>query len=409
MPSLIDRIERVPVGSLKLHPQNARKGNVPMIAQSLAVNMQYQPLVVQASTRHVLSGNHTLVAARELGWPEVDVVLVDVDDDHAKRIMLSANRTSDLATYDDQLLLELLADLPDLDGTGYDPGDIEELEKALHATTPPEPGNTDPDDVPDIPTLITTKPGDLWLLGPHRLYCGDATNQTDLATTIGDVPPGVVYSDPPYGINAVPKDGGASRGNLAPAQAFDPVSGDTNTDTARDVFHLLATTYPQARHVWWGANHYAASAGLPDSSCWLVWDKENGGTDFADVELAWTNHSGAARQLRHMWNGMLRASERGKRVHPTQKPVALAVWAFDQIHADPTSPVLDVFAGSGSTLIAAHQTGRTAILMEIEPAYCDVIMRRYQEHTDVVPVLESTGQPHDFTSPWVNAPAASQP
>ena len=134
---------------------------------------------------------------------------------------------------------------------------------------------------------------------------------------------------------------------------------------------------------------------MPDSSCWLVWDKDNGASDFADAELAWTNHKGAVRLLRHMWNGMLRATERGKRVHPTQKPVALAVWAFTAVHAPPGTPVLDVFAGSGSTLIAAHETGRQALLMELSPAYCDVICHRYQQATGTKPVRD--GRPHDFT------------
>ena len=183
-----------------------------------------------------------------------------------------------------------------------------------------------------------------------------------------------------------------------PAQKYAPIAGDDTTDVARDAFTLLAATFPDAMHVWWGGNHYAASAGLPDASCWLVWDKENGGSDFADAELAWTNHPGAVRLLRHMWNGMLRASERGKRVHPTQKPVALAEWAFDVVDSKgERNTVLDVFGGSGSTLIAAHKTGRVAFLIEMEPAYVDVICRRYQEHTGTVPVLASTGEEHDFT------------
>ena len=415
--------EWVPIGDLRTYHRNPRKGNPELIARSLRVNGQYRPLVVNRGTHtgrpnEVLAGNHTLIAMRDEGYELAAVSFVDVDDDQAARIVAVDNRSADQATYDDRLLLELLADLPDLDGTGYDPGDLEDLEQALRdADDTPAPGNTDPDDVPDIATQITTQPGDLWLLGPHRLYCGDATNPEHLTAAAGDLTPGIVYTDPPYGISAVPKDGGVSRGTTTrstglgkvAANAFPPVTGDDSTDTARRAFHLLTTTYPAARHVWWGANHYAASAGLPDSPCWLIWDKENGANDFADAELAWTNHPGAARLLRHMWHGMLRDSERGsKRVHPTQKPVALAVWAFDQIHADPPAPVLDVFAGSGSTLIAAHQTNRQAVLMEIEPAYCDVICRRYQEHTDTLPVLAATGQPHDFTSPWTTAPETTR-
>jgi DNA modification methylase len=179
------------------------------------------------------------------------------------------------------------------------------------------------------------------------------------------------------------------------------VLGDETTDVARDAFNLLSAEYPTARHVWWGGNHYAASAGLPDASCWLVWDKANGESDFADCELAWTNHPGAVRMLTHMWNGMLRASERGKRVHPTQKPCALAEWAFSVIDPkDERKTVLDVFGGSGSTLIAAHRTGRTAAIVEASPAYVDVIAARWEAETSVTPQLvrpDGTTEPVSFT------------
>lgn len=245
----------------------------------------------------------------------------------------------------------------------------------------------------------------------HRLLCGDATNPEHVDRVLaglGEV--GIIYTDPPYGISIVRSNGrigsgGKFRGKIGsgkivPTTEYMAVAGDETTQTATDAFRLLLAAHPEARHVWWGGNHYAASAGLPDSSCWLVWDKQNDGNDFADSELAWTNHPGAVRLLRHMWNGMLRASERGKRVHPTQKPVALAEWAFGVVDKDRTRMVvLDVFAGSGSTLIAAHRTGRRAALIECEPAYVDVIARRWQEHTGVVPVLESTGEAIDFTPP----------
>lgn len=400
----------LPVADLRTFHGNPRRGNVAAIAESLRVNGQYRPIVVNVGTytgrpHEVLAGNHTLIAARDLGWGRIAAVEVDVDDDQAARIVLSDNRTADLGENDDLLLLKLVADLPDLDGTGYALSDIEVLEKLLAGASSTAP-RTDPDDVPPLTaTVVTTLPGDLWELGPHRLLCGDATNPDHVDRVTEGATPGLVYTDPPYGISIVRSNGkvgggGKFRGKIGsgkvvPTTEYMQVAGDDTTDVARDAFTLLSATYPAARHVWWGGNHYAASANMPDSSCWLVWDKDNGGTGFADAELAWTNHSGAVRLLRHMWNGMLRASERGKRVHPTQKPVALAVWAFSAVRADPAAAVLDVFAGSGSTLIAAHQTQRVAYLIEAEPAYCDVICRRYQAHTGTMPVRG--GQPHDFT------------
>lgn len=121
-----------PVSELRTFHRNPKVGNVSAIAQSLRVNGQYRPIVVNRGTHtgrpdEVLAGNHTLMAARDEGWAEVAVVWVDVDDDGAARIVAADNRTADLGTYDDRLLVELLSDLPDLDGTGYDPGDLDAL------------------------------------------------------------------------------------------------------------------------------------------------------------------------------------------------------------------------------------------------------------------------------------------
>lgn len=117
----------VPVGDIKPHPRNVRSGNVDAIKDSLQAHGQYRPIVVQKSTGHVLAGNHTYMAAVELGWPEIEVSFVDVDDEQALRIMLVDNRTSDFGTYDDQGLSELLSMLDTLDGTGFDLDDLSDL------------------------------------------------------------------------------------------------------------------------------------------------------------------------------------------------------------------------------------------------------------------------------------------
>jgi ParB-like chromosome segregation protein Spo0J len=127
MASLLDNVERVPINTISTHPQNARRGDVKAIAASLRANAQFAPIVVQARTRQVLSGNHTLLAARELGWEEIDAVFVDVDDQHAYRIMLAANRTAELGGYDNDALAELLSYLDSYEGTGYTVADIEAL------------------------------------------------------------------------------------------------------------------------------------------------------------------------------------------------------------------------------------------------------------------------------------------
>jgi hypothetical protein len=153
-------LEYVPTADLRLYHQNPRVGDPKKIAESLQVNGQYRALAVNKGTHtgrpnEVLAGNHTLLAVRDLGWSEVGITWVDVDDDQAARIVLADNRTSDVASYEDRLLAELLAELPDLDGTGYDPGDLDDLVAAIQEETP-GPGDGiehDPEGMRDTHTL----------------------------------------------------------------------------------------------------------------------------------------------------------------------------------------------------------------------------------------------------------------
>lgn len=153
--------------------------------------------------------------------------------------------------------------------------------------------------------------------------------------------------------------------------------GDDTKDTAKQaVAHILSLGIEKV--FLWGANHYCDA--LPGTACWVVWDKERTG-NYAEAELAWTNLESPVKIFRHMWNGMIKASEHGEdRVHPTQKPVALAEWCFKE-YGQEGDTVLDLFGGSGSTLIACERTGRKCFMMEIDPGYCDVIIERWEKET----------------------------
>jgi len=151
------QVERVPVADLRTYHRNPRQGNVAVIEQSLTVNGQYRPLVVNRGTHtgranEVLAGNHTLAAARNLGWSHVAVFWLDVDDDQAARIVAADNRTADLGDYDKRLLAELLTDLPDLDGTGYEPYDLDQLAALLNADGEGEEGTEFPSYDEDVET-----------------------------------------------------------------------------------------------------------------------------------------------------------------------------------------------------------------------------------------------------------------
>lgn len=182
-------------------------------------------------------------------------------------------------------------------------------------------------------------------------------------------PVDLVLTDPPYGINeAAGKN--KSRTKLAAAKDY----GNEDWDAAPPadwVFGLLREV--SRKQIVWGGNYF----GLPRSSCWLVWDKDNGENDFADCELAWTNLDKAVRLLKWRWAGMLQEDMKNKevRVHPTQKPLAVMRWSIIQAGND-VSTILDPFMGSGTTLRAAKDLGRKAIGIERSEQYCEEAAKR---------------------------------
>jgi len=397
-PVISQEYEQVSVGLIKPHSRNVNQGDKGKIYQSIQDNGFYGACIVQRSTRLILAGSHRWEAAKQAGMPAVPVIWADVDDDAALRIMLSDNATARAGNDNPNALAELLAELAGTDkglsGTGFDGDDLQDLIDTLAGM--PQSGllaDADPDAIPDdAPTRV--KPGQLWSMGEHRLLCGDSTKPEDVARLMDGEAPQMVWADPPYGIDVVNVKTGrgtdsaapgfkqlgrvGARG-LSPAGTYAPIIGDSTTDTAVDSFALALDAFPAAIHIWWGGNFYASA--LPNSPHWIIWDKQTDGNQFADAELAWTNQNGALRQFRHQWMGMLRDSERGeKRVHPTQKPVALAAWCFDK-YGKPDDLIFDPFLGSGMSIIAAEQTGRKCYGMELSPEYCSIILERYERAT----------------------------
>jgi len=199
-------------------------------------------------------------------------------------------------------------------------------------------------------------------IGDATLYHGDCL---EILPTLGKVD--AVVTDPPYGIGeAAGKN--ASRGNLAVAKDF----GNDSWDDQPISPELLAAVRQAGKWlVIFGGNYYP----MPPSSCWLVWDKENGNSDFADCELAWTNLPKAVRRIKYMWNGMLRANGEARGDHPTQKPIGVMSWAINHLPS-PNQTILDPFMGSGTTGVACANLGRTFIGIEIERKYFDIACER---------------------------------
>lgn len=202
------------------------------------------------------------------------------------------------------------------------------------------------------------------------IYHGDcrAVLARDAALRCGQATYDLLLTDPPYGIGEA-RNQNASRSALATSRDYGLAAWDD-----KPAHEAVAVARSLCRHqIVFGGNYYD----LPPSSCWLVWDKDNGANDFADCELAWTNLKKAVRRLRYRWQGMLQepGCPRDYRQHPTQKPEAVIRWALMQAPAD-VRTVLDPFMGSGTTLVAAKRLGRKAIGIELEEKYCEIAATR---------------------------------
>lgn len=232
-----------------------------------------------------------------------------------------------------------------------------------------------------------TKRGDLWICGQHRVLCGDATNREDVERLLDGERANLVLTDPPYGTNKKVQNNDGSigghglfHGRKLAARQYAIILGDTSVDAARLNYDILKDVSDQ--QIIWGGNFFADF--LPPSRGWIVWDKQNGGTSFADAELAWTSFDKPVRLYRFLWNGLLRKGSHDlnpvPRVHPTQKPVELHMEILN-VYGEAGDIVLDCFGGSGTTLIAAELSWMKCRMMEMSEAYVDIIVSRWEKLT----------------------------
>ena len=308
--------------------------------------LEKRPIVVDENLI-VLGGNMRTKACKEAGLKEVWVDIVDNwSEEQKKEFIIKDN--SGFGEWDwDVLANEWDADK--LNDWGLDlPPMFNELEAE-------EDDYTEPDNM-QVDVVL----GDLIEIGEHRLLCGDSTNSDQVAKLMNGEKADMVFTDPPYGINAVSNSGVLSKNYSG------DILGDDNTDAAKDSFNLIYSLFPNAIHIWWGANYYSSI--LPDSECWIVWNKNNGQSDQTDCELAWSNARSVVRQF-------TKASEKTNRVHPTQKPIELISWSINKFKNE-SKLICDFFLGSGSTMVASHQLNRKCYGMELDPKYCQIIIDR---------------------------------
>lgn len=331
------------------------------------------PIAVWGDNNIIVEGHGRYTALQQLGYEEVECIRLDhLSEEERRAYTLAHNKLTMNTGWDMDVLTKELEQLQDMDFdlslTGFD---MDELGSLLE--TEEEPEVTEDEYEVELPEEPKAKLGDIYQLGRHRLMCGSATSIGDIDKLLSHSKIDLIYTDPPYGMNAVSKSG-----VLSETYKTDIMNDDDNT-VALNSFSLCNTKFDDVKQVWWGANYFTEC--LPSSECWVVWDKNNGGSDQTDCELAWANFRSVVRQF-------TMASEKKNRVHPTQKPCKLfaeIIKKFDK--NDEFINVLDLFGGSGSTLIACEQLNRTCYMMELDPKYVDVIIDRWETLTGEKAVL----------------------
>jgi len=372
-------IQNVPINTVKANPNNPRIIKDDKFAKLVkSINefpqmLNLRPIVVN-DDMVVLGGNMRLKACKEAGLKEIPIIKAsELTEQQQKEFIVKDNvgygewDWNDLANnWDSEQLIDWGLDIP-----GFD---AEVLEAEEDDFAVPEGG---------IETDIVL--GDLFEIGKHRLLCGDSTDSDQVSILMNGQNADMVFTDPPYGIS---HSGKGIKGS-AKENDFGEILGDNDVTVAVDAFNLCQSLFVDATMIFWGANYYSSC--LPNGFGWLVWDKEREGDTFSGAELAFVNKGVKVDVFRHQWHGMIKGSEMGeKRVHPTQKPIALVEWSFNNYKAG--NNILDLFLGSGTTMVASHQTKRKCYGMELDPKYCQVIIDRMRK-LDSTLVIKKNGLP----------------
>lgn len=407
MAQVVPVIRQHAVAALIPYARNPRTHSDAQVAQIAASIREFgwtNPLLVDERGT-LIAGHGRLLAARQLGMVEVPAITLSHLSEAQKRALVIAdNKLALNAGWDEELLRVELEDLAeigvDLEVTGFSDAELAEL---LADRTE---GLTDPDDVPALQDVAVTQPGDVWLLGRHRLVCGDATSEVDVSLALGGVRPHLMVTDPPYGVEYDPDwRNRADRANGKPygASAIGTVNNDDKADWreawalfpgdvayawhpagAMQVDHynaLVAVGFEVRMQIIWSKSHFPIGRGnyhVQHEPCWYA------------VRNGKTAHWSGDRSQSTLWQiDKPMKSETG---HSTQKPVECMRRPIEN-NSSAGQAVYDPFVGSGTSIIAAEMTGRACHAIEISPQYCDVAVRRWQAFTGISATLERTGEP----------------
>lgn len=372
----------IDIDKLSFLEGNPRKGDIEAVAKSYKQFGQRKPIVA-TKDYVVIAGNHQLAAARQLGWDRIAVVITDDDELTAKAFALADNRTAELGSYDDDLLADLLSEVssvPELmDSTGFSEDDLFDL---IGFDDEPE-----EEQEIEVPVEPKTKLGDMYKLGNHYLLCGDATNEHDLKKLIKDNQIGLITTDPPYNYKTMGSGGAFDYENVKyrikdlidfnPKEFLQVLKNNFNSKVN---FYIFCNTLLVPNYCNWAIeNNYNFNI--------LTWHKKsfipaNTGHYYPDTEyiIHITKNATFNTGIKANYNKYYILDNEKNEKHPTIKPLEIIINQII-ISSNVNEYILDFFAGSGTTLIACEKTNRKALLMELDPAYCDVIIERWENLT----------------------------
>jgi DNA modification methylase len=381
------------ISELKSDHKNARRRtdrSSELIKESLQRYGAARSIVIDEENR-ILAGNGTIDGAKAAGIKNLRIIETDGDEIIAVKrtglteeqkvgLALADNRTADLSEWDQEMLHQL-SEEHDI-SPWFDQDDLDELLAVTELE--PEEGNTDPDDVPEPPEDPITKPGDLWILGNHRLLCGDSTNPQHVERLMDGKKADMVFTDPPYGFNYTKKSDGTSIQN--DGAEFEQIISDALSCVSVDTAYVCGDAKTAGAFL-------RATSSLGNPKNCIVWVKP--------IQHRMHRYE-PCHEFIWYWgdNGspfygsnVFEAKREIHKFHPTVKPVELVEYCIDS-HKD-KKVVLDFFGGSGSTLIACERQHRNARLMELDPAYCDVIVKRWEDFTGNTAICEPSAAHFD--------------
>lgn len=402
---IADKIEQWPAARLVPYARNSRTHSDAQVAQIAAsiAEFGFTNPILAGSDGVIVAGHGRLAAAQRLGLEQVPVVVLDhLTPIQRRALVIADNRIAENAAWDDEMLRVELQSLQDdgfdLDITGFDADALAEILLGEESSTE---GQTDDDEVPELTETPVSKPGDIWIMGKHRLLCGDATDPASYKRLMGESVANMIATDPPYNVDYANSAKDKMRGKDR------PILNDNLGDGFYDF--LLSALKPMLAHCS-GAAYIAMSSSELDTlqkafraaggkwSTFIIWAKNTFTLGRADYQrqyepilYGWpegqTRHWCGDRDQGDVWN--IKKPQKND-LHPTMKPVELIERAIRN-SSRPGDVVLDPFGGSGTTLIAAEKAGRTGWLIELDPKYVDVIVRRWQEWADEEATREADG------------------